>query len=215
MTINNVKIPTSVGIIDIGISNIASIERTLSEIVDEVVIVRNGSQLTSIDRLILPGVGAFPSAMKRLSESGLVADIHEFVRVLRRPLLGICLGMQLLASEGEEHELTAGLDLVKGRVRRLKESDGVRVPHVGWNSVSIEMPNNLFNGLVDGHDFYFVHSYVFDVDNKDERIATTVNGERFTAAVLSGNVVGVQFHPEKSSKIGRMLLENFCEWTPC
>ncbi len=215
MTVNKARIPTSVGIIDIGISNIASIERILSEIVEEVVMVHNGSQLTSIDRLILPGVGAFPVAMKRLEDNGLVVGIHEFVRVLRRPLLGICLGMQLLASIGEEHESTAGLDLVKGRVRRLKESDGVRIPHVGWNSVSIGMPSNLFDGLADGHDFYFVHSYVFDVDNEDERIATSANGERFTAAVLSGNVVGVQFHPEKSSKIGRLLLENFCKWTPC
>ena len=209
MTINNVKIPTSVGIIDIGISNIASIERTLSEIVDEVVIVRNGSQLTSIDRLILPGVGAFPSAMKRLSESGRVADIHEFVRVLRRPLLGICLGMQLLADRGFEGTETLGLGFIAGDVRLLKPANDLRVPHVGWNDVHTKGNARLFDGIPDGSDFYFVHSYHF-VPTMREHIAAVVEyGGEVVAAVADGNVWGAQFHPEKSSRAGFHLLKNF------
>lgn len=209
------KAPTSVGIVDVGIANLGSIERILSEVADEVVVVKDGSQLDSLDRLVLPGVGAFPIAMERLSAVGLVDDIREFAVRMKRPLLGICLGMQLLASVGEEHEVTEGLGLVAGRVRRFAEGDGVRVPHIGWNSVEIERRSEMLRNVPNESDFYFVHSFVLDVNNPINRIATSVNGERFTAAVQVENIVGVQFHPEKSSKIGRLVLSNFCEWNPC
>jgi glutamine amidotransferase len=211
----NSKAATSVGIVDVGIANLGSIERTLSELAEEVVVVKDGSQFESLERLVLPGVGAFPIAMKRLSEVGLVEDIRDYALRLNRPLLGICLGMQLLISVGEEHEVTKGLDLIGGRVRRFKENPDVRVPHVGWNSVRIDGKSDLFHEVADESDFYFVHSFVVDVEEPSLRIASSVNGERFTAAVQKANIAGVQFHPEKSSKIGRHLLRNFCEWLPC
>ena len=208
-------VPTTVGIVDVGIANLGSIERTLRETADDVVIVKETPQLSDVDRLVLPGVGAFPVAMSRLSDSGLATGIRDFAVERRRPILGICLGMQLLASVGEEHGTTPGLDLIPGRVRRFDDSYGSRIPHVGWNSVDLETPSPLFIDIPTGMDFYFVHSFVFEVRDQLSRTASTTNGERFSAVVQNDNVVGVQFHPEKSSRIGRRLLRNFCEWSPC
>ena len=208
------RIPTSVGVIDIGMANLGSIERTLSEIAQEVVVVDRPGIMSSIDRLVLPGVGAFPAAMDQLHRTGLGAEITDFAGDARRAVLGICLGMQLLSSVGEEHQETPGLGLVGGRVRRLRTTGSVRIPHVGWNSVSVS-DHPIFREIENGTDFYFVHSYVFDADDVATRIATTEHGEQFTAGVGKSNVAGVQFHPEKSSRAGRRLLRNFCEWEPC
>lgn len=208
-------VATTVGIVDVGIANLGSIERTLRDICDRVQVVTEPLMLNSLDRLILPGVGAFPVAMRRLESSGLADGIKHFVRELRRPTMGICLGMQLLASEGEEHEKTPGLDLINGRVRRFKNDNGVRIPHVGWNSVEVKRPSPIFKNVNSGNDFYFVHSFVFDVADEATLVAVAQNGESFSASVENGNVAGVQFHPEKSSRIGRVLLKNFCEWSPC
>jgi glutamine amidotransferase len=208
-------VATTVGIVDVGIANLGSIERTLREICDRVHVVKEPTDLKALDRLILPGVGAFPIAMKRLEAAGLADGIRKFVTDLQRPTLGICLGMQLLATEGEEHETTAGLNLIEGRVRRFRNTEGIRIPHVGWNSVEVKLPSPVFRSVKSGNDFYFVHSYVFDVAKESSLVAIARNGEQFSAAVASGNVVGVQFHPEKSSRIGRVLLRNFCEWSPC
>lgn len=215
MGVSTDPVATTVGIVDVGIANLGSIERTLKEICDRVVVVTEPSDLASLDRLILPGVGAFPIAMKRLEAAGLADGIRHFVNDLQRPTLGICLGMQLLATEGEEHELTAGLNLIEGRVRRFRDTAGIRVPHVGWNSVEIKRQSSIFSSVKSGNDFYFVHSYVFEVADEAALVATACNGEHFSASVERGNVAGVQFHPEKSSRIGRILLKNFCEWDPC
>jgi glutamine amidotransferase len=208
-------VPTTVGIIDVGIANLGSIERTLRETADEVVIVKEAHQISEVDRLVLPGVGAFPVAMARLSDTGLAPGIRDFAVDRRQPILGICLGMQLLASLGEEYGTTPGLDLIPGRVRRFDDSYGSRIPHVGWNSVDLEAQSPLFIDIPTGMDFYFVHSFVFEVQHQHFCSASATNGERFSAVVQSDNVVGVQFHPEKSSRIGRRLLRNFCEWSPC
>lgn len=208
-------VPTTVGIVDVGIANLGSIERTLRETADDVVIVKETRQLSDVDRLVLPGVGAFPIAMSRLSDAGLDSGIRDLAVDRRLPVLGICLGMQLLASVGEEHGTTPGLDLISGRVRRFGDSHGSRIPHVGWNSVDLEAPSPLFNDIPTGMDFYFVHSFVFEVGDQLSRVASSTNGERFSAVVQKNNVLGVQFHPEKSSRIGRRLLRNFCEWSPC
>lgn len=209
------RVSTSVGIVDLGISNLGSIEKSISEIADEVVLIRSPEHVRLMDRLIIPGVGAYPTAMERLEETGLKNAILEFSQDPCRAVLGICLGMQILSSEGEEHGLTDGLNLIAGRVRRLQPGPGYRIPHVGWNSVSVCVPHPLFVGINDGADFYFVHSYVFDVETQLASIATCDHGEVFSAAVSRGNIVGVQFHPEKSSVAGRVMLRNFCEWSPC
>lgn len=209
------KIPTTVGVIDIGIANLGSIERTLSEIADEVVIINKVGLCDAVDRLVLPGVGAYPAAMELLRTSEMSAEIRAFAARPNRAVLGICLGMQLLSSTGEEHEVTEGLNLIPGHVRKLSSSGNERIPHVGWNSVHFTSEHPLFVNIADESDFYFVHSYVFDVLHQNARIAATRHGEVFSAAVCHENVVGVQFHPEKSSRAGRTLLRNFCEWTPC
>jgi glutamine amidotransferase len=209
------KVSTVVGIVDIGIANLGSIDRTLCEIAEHVTIVREAGDLVAVDRLVLPGVGAFPVAMERLAAAGLVDSIRHFALVDEKPVLGICLGMQLLASTGEEHGLTAGLDLIGGKVRMFRRSNESRVPHVGWNSLSLLGRSELFDGVPEGVDVYFIHSYVLDLEDRGNLVATSTNGETFTAAVQSGSVMGVQFHPEKSSHIGRHILRNFCECSPC
>lgn len=203
---------TSVGIVDVGISNLGSIERILSGVADCVRIVRKPAEIDQVDRLVLPGVGAFPQAMNRLGSTGLSLAIKRFAQDRRGPVLGICLGMQLLAAVGEEHELTSGLNLIDGKVRKLS---AVRVPHVGWNAVEIRLDCALMEGIPSGTDFYFVHSYVFDPVNEQSLVATATHGERFSAVLVDRNIAGVQFHPEKSSRAGRRLLQNFCRWLPC
>lgn len=215
MASSSQKLLTTIGIVDIGLSNLGSIERSLSEICDRVTVVRNPEQLRGLDRLVLPGVGAFSVAMGRLRESGLADPISSFIRDLKRPTLGICLGMQLLADLGEEHGLNHGLGLIPGRVRKFDPQSNVRIPHVGWNSVDVRIETPLFAGIPPGQDFYFVHSYVFDLASNEYLAASATNGQTFVAAIQRSNLVGVQFHPEKSSRVGRKLLENFCRWDPC
>lgn len=215
MHLSQTRAQTSLGIVDIGLSNLGSIHRSVTELCDQVMIVTTPEQVGKVDRLILPGVGAFPAAMDRLESTGLAGEIVNFVRVLGRPTLGICLGMQLLATRGEEHQICFGLGLIEGDVRRFNESDDARVPHVGWNSVEVCRELPLFAGVGSGQDFYFVHSFRFETTNRDEVAATSKNGETFAAVIQRENLVGVQFHPEKSSHLGRRLLKNFCEWDPC
>jgi glutamine amidotransferase len=209
------RISTKVGIVDVGIANLGSISAALSEIAETVQIVRSPNDLKFVDRLVLPGVGAFPVAMERLCDVGLDHGIRDFCRGLGKPTLGICLGMQLMAGSGEEHGVTAGLNLIEGRVRRFRELPGQRVPHVGWNDVTLLRPVPLFQQIPSGTDFYFVHSYVFEVEGNEALIGTSENGEVFAAVVHRESALGVQFHPEKSSQAGRRILRNFCEWSPC
>lgn len=209
------RLNTRVGIVDLGISNLGSIDRILREIVDQVEIVKSSDQLGDLDRLVLPGVGAFPAAMQRLMASGLDKGIRDFVHGLGRPLLGICLGMQLLGEVGEEHEVTGGLGFIGGRVRRFRGAASERIPHVGWNSVTSVKHSPLMDGVVTDTDFYFVHSYLFEVTETDSLVATCENGETFAAVIENGNIFGVQFHPEKSSFAGRAVLRNFCGYSAC
>lgn len=212
MVVEQSLIETTVGVVDVGIANLGSICRSLHEIASKVVIVRTPDQLENIDRLVLPGVGAFPVAMQRLRASGLDSGVHVFAHHFQKPLLGICLGMQLLADIGEEHGRTAGLGLIAGRVRRLKVGPRQRVPHVGWNSVSAVGDSLLLKGVPLQTDFYFVHSFVFDVVDPTSSIGVCDYGENFAAIVRRANIHGVQFHPEKSSFAGRRVLKNFCEY---
>jgi len=207
--IDSRRISTRVGIVDIGIANIGSLHRCLIDIVESVNLVRTPEDLVAVDRLILPGVGSFPEAMTRLRNSDLDTSIKEFVSVHRKPLLGICLGMQLLATVGEEHRETRGLGLIEGRVRIL-EPTSIRIPHMGWNSVQPLRWSPLLEDVPENHDFYFVHSFTFVPSEHRAILAVTEYGEQFCSIVQQDNIFGVQFHPEKSSIMGQRLISNFC-----
>jgi glutamine amidotransferase len=162
------------------------------------------------ERLILPGVGAFTDGMRNLRSLGLDKTISDLVLNRKRPILGICLGMQLLATKGTEGGETAGLDILPGEVVRLENgSDKERIPHVGWNEVAIVRQAALFAQIPDKSDFYFVHSYHLKPYDEQNIVGTTQYCGHFVSAINSGNVWGVQFHPEKSGPLGKLLLKNF------
>ncbi|MEM6747768.1 MAG: imidazole glycerol phosphate synthase subunit HisH [Pseudomonadota bacterium] len=201
-------------LIDYGAGNLHSAARGLERAADapmELLVSDDPETIASADRLVLPGVGAFKSCAEGLrARPGVEEAIHEAVRVGGRPFLGICVGMQLLATRGLEHDETQGLDLIPGTVRPLEVKD-LRLPHMGWNEVEARQDHPL---LPSGLDAYFVHSFVFDTDDPDAVIAEALYGERFPAAVARDNVAGCQFHPEKSGPYGQALLANFLRWSP-
>jgi glutamine amidotransferase len=201
--------PNEVSIIDYGLGNLRSVENGLKAIGAATRLVRNPDDVFSAKRLILPGVGSFNEGMKNLRDSGMAESICAAVQG-GTPLLGICLGMQLLASYGEEGGGTAGLGLIPGVVKRLSDDAGLRVPHMGFNEVYTMSRSPLFDSVNDGSDFYFVHSYHVVVDHKEDGLAQTKYGENFMAAIHRGKVYGTQFHPEKSQGQGLQLLKNFC-----
>ncbi len=199
---------THVGLIDYGMGNRRSVEKALAHVGARVSVTHDHEQLHACDGLVLPGVGAFPKAMHNLRELGLVELIQAEVEH-GTPLLGVCLGMQLLFDRSEELGGTAGLGLIAGEVTRL-DSGGLRIPHIGWNEVRFERSSPLIAGLPGrGCPFYHVHSYAARPAEQDTFIGTTEYGERFATIVGSGSVLGVQFHPEKSSLHGLRMLESF------
>lgn len=207
-----VVIPISVGVVDCGIANLGSILRTLGKNVHKVRVVAEPTDFEGLDRVILPGVGAFPIAMKRLASQQLINPIKKAVLEDQIPLLGICLGMQLLATTGKEFEETPGLNLIPGVVDLLEpQSPEFQIPHIGWNNISILQDDSLLEGIADDTDFYFVHSYRFNLENQENLIATTNHGVDFPSVIAHGKIYGTQFHPEKSSKAGLRILRNFCE----
>jgi imidazole glycerol-phosphate synthase subunit HisH len=202
-------------IVDYGLSNLASIRRALEECRAHVTVTTDPSQVSTAAKLVLPGVGAFADGMRLLHERGLYDAIRLAVLERQVPILGICLGMQLLANTGTEHGHTPGLGLVPGTVVHIvppAEQAHLRVPHVGWNSVHVVRESPLFVGIAPGVDFYFVHSYHLVCDNPAHVVATAPYGMALTAAVQVGQVFGTQFHPEKSLPVGFQLLRNFVEY---
>jgi glutamine amidotransferase len=175
------------------------------------VITDNPADIARADRCVLPGVGAFTLAMNRICKSGLNDAIFEFVRELQRPLLGICLGMQLIGDHGEEGQGARGLGLLPARAVRLQPKDATeRIPHIGWNELVLpEVGTGLFAEIPSGTDFYFVHSYHMVCDRPEDVLATTPYCGEFVSAVGRDNLLGVQFHPEKSQRAGIRLLQNF------
>ena len=202
--------PTQITIIDYGMGNIRSVRNAFVRLGCEVKIAETAAQLQGAKALVLPGVGAFAEAMSNLHQSGMVAPLQEAVAV-GTPLLGICLGMQLLADSSEERGETEGLGLIPGRVRRIPVDANLRLPHVGWNEVVIQQRAPLFAAARDGESFYFVHTYYFDCPAQ-YRAATTDYGSAITAAVQKDHVMGVQFHPERSQNSGLKLLGGFVEY---
>ena len=210
-----------VGIIDYGVGNLGSVLRAVETLRVTPVLVDRAQDLHATDCLILPGVGHFADCVGLLQQGGWVQALHDEVLGYNRPLLGVCLGMQLLADASMEGATDAqgvpGLGLVPGRVEHLRTLGcPARVPHVGWNSIArTAAKDRLLDGIPDGTDFYFVHSYAFVPANDQDVLATTDCGVPVTAAVHRGHVWGTQFHPEKSSRAGFQLLRNFIEGPAC
>lgn len=205
---------SNVILIDYGMGNLDSVRRAVEECGGRVALSKTPSDLSAATHLILPGVGAFGAGMAGLAVRGLIEPMRTMVFERQVPFLGICLGMQLLATSGEEGGNHAGLGWIPGVVRLLKPAvPAERVPHVGWNEVHENCPSRLFEGIPSGKDFYFVHSYHFVCDDPKDRLAVTPYAGTFTAAVERGNIFGVQFHPEKSQRTGFHLLKNFLALT--
>ncbi|MFH1149951.1 MAG: imidazole glycerol phosphate synthase subunit HisH [Actinomycetota bacterium] len=195
-----------VGIIDYGMGNIRSVQKGLEKVGVRAELCSEAARLDSYRGLVLPGVGAFGDAMATLRDRGLVEPVLGQIRS-GKPLLGICLGMQLLFERSEEHGDFEGLGVIPGAVRRLP--DTVKVPHMGWNVLRQVGGRPLFDGIEEGARFYFVHSYYCDPDDDSWTIGRTPYGLEFTCAVGRDNVWGLQFHPEKSSLLGLKMLRNF------
>ena len=198
-----------VGIINYGLGNLGSIQNMLKVFGEKSIISSNPEELDKCDRYILPGVGAFDAGMKKLSESGLDVYIREKANNEKKPILGICLGMQLLGRKSEEGTLP-GLGLIPfDNIRfRLDDTD-LKVPHMGWDIVEFKQDNSLLKGLEGTQRYYFVHSYHAQCDSKENVLMTCDYGYEFAASVVKDNIMGVQFHPEKSHDFGMALLRNF------
>jgi len=202
---------TRVAVVDTGLCNVDSMWRALEECGAKAVVTAGPAELAHCDKIVLPGVGAFPDAMDILEATGLADAIREQVTVEGVPLLGVCLGMQLLATHGTEVRERAGLGLIDATVARLAPVHGERVPHIGWNEVFPRADSPLFDRVPDRTDFYFVHSYHVVCADAADVVATTPYCGEFASVVAHGSIVGTQFHPEKSQQHGLALLRSFVE----
>lgn len=199
-------------IIDYGVGNLFSLVSSFAYIGEEAKLTSDSDEIRAADRIILPGVGAFEDAARKLRESGLDKVVTEAARE-GKPLLGICLGMQMLFERSYEYGEHEGLGLIKGSVKPMRDiiPAELKIPQIGWNSLRFHGEKNpLFKYIKEGDFVYFVHSY-YGADCEDSLIASTEYGAQITAAVASGNVYGTQFHPEKSGEIGLSILKAFCE----
>jgi len=200
----------TVAIVDYGMCNLDSVARAVEECGGEAIVTDQSRDLETANRIILPGVGAFPDAMRNIRQRSLDKVLYKQVIEKQIPFLGICLGMQLLANKGFEVEEVEGLGFIPGEVHRLEQAgEDSRIPHVGWNEVHPLSDSPLFRGIAPGRDFYFVHSYHLCPRDESNVIARTPYAGGFVSAVQSGLVFGVQFHPEKSQKAGFQVLKNF------
>jgi glutamine amidotransferase len=197
-----------IGILDYGMGNLSSIYNSLDYLGFNAKIVKNSEEIQGITHLIVPGVGSFSEAMDNLKEKKLISAIESHVNS-GKPYLGICLGMQLLATTGYENGEKKGLGFIEGSVVPFKID--LHVPHVGWNNIDCLHQHPIINNT-NNIDFYFVHSYYFNVKNKKDILTLTNYEILFASTVGKNNIIGVQFHPEKSQEPGLSLLEKFCEW---
>lgn len=199
-------------IIDYGMGNIGSVLRALEECGADVTVTDNPADINKADKIILPGVGAFPDGMRALIESGWSEAIKVAVADSNKSFLGICLGMQLFATRSFEGKETQGLNLIPGSVEKLSPIlVNERVPHIGWNEVNPKRDSQLLAGIESGTDYYFVHSYHFKPDDDKNIVASSPYCGGFVSSVSRDNVFGVQFHPEKSSKAGFRIIKNFMQ----
>ena len=200
-----------IAIIDYGVGNLFSLKSSFAAIGVDAIVTSDKEVIASADKIVLPGVGAFGDAAEKLFSSGLAEVVLDEVKK-GKPLLGICLGMQLLFEKSFEYGEHKGLGLIKGEIRPIKEviPEDYKIPHIGWNALNFKGKNSLFKYLSEGDCVYFVHSY-YGANCDESVIATAEYGASLTAAVASGRVFGCQFHPEKSGKVGLNILKAFCE----
>lgn len=197
-----------IAIIDYDAGNLKSVEKALLALGEQPVITRDREVILGADKVILPGVGSFGDAMGRLHRYGLVEVIHEAVR-RQIPLLGICLGLQLLFERSDECDGVEGLGILKGEILKIPDKEGLKIPHMGWNSLDIRPGTRLFAGVEDGAYVYFVHSYYLKAEDEGIVAASAQYSAHIHAAVETGNIFACQFHPEKSSDVGLQILKNF------
>ncbi len=195
-------------IIDYDAGNIRSVVKALQTLGEEVVLTRNRDVLLKADRVILPGVGAFGDAMAKINSYGLKEVIKEIVEN-NTPFLGICLGLQLMFERSDECKDVEGLGLLKGEILRIPDTPGLKIPHIGWNSLSYPNKGRLYEGIAENSYVYFVHSYYLKAEEEDIVVASTEYGTTIHASVEKGNIFACQFHPEKSSEVGLAILKNF------
>ena len=199
-----------VAIIDYDAGNIKSVEKALLHLGEEVIITRDREQILNSDKVILPGVGAFGDAMEKLRSYGLDKVIYEVVE-RKIPFLGICLGLQLLFEKSDETPGVKGLGILPGEILRIPDKEGIKIPHMGWNSVKIKENARIFKDVPQDSYVYFVHSYYLKAGREEDVAATTEYSTLIHAAVEHDNLFACQFHPEKSSEIGLKILKNFVE----
>lgn len=199
-----------IAILDYGVGNISSVCSMLRKAGAETQVTRHASEILAADKLLLPGVGHFDHGMKMLNASGLRETLDEFALGLRRPVLGICLGSQILGKGSEEGD-TPGLGWIDMECHKFQAMPGIRVPHMGWNQIVRKKPSPLLDHMSDDARFYFVHSYKMHCADPGDVLATATHGVEFTCAVQRGNIFGTQFHPEKSLRHGLALMKAFVE----
>lgn len=199
-----------IAIIDYGMGNLASVQNAFSKMGFPTIITSRPEELLQADKVVLPGVGAFGDAIYNLRCRGIDQTIYELVQ-RQTPLLGICLGLQLLFTESEENGLHRGLNIIPGRVRRFRLPADYKVPQIGWNSVQVQPSSRMLAGIPSGSFFYFVHSYYVVPEDETVVAARTDYGVNFVSAIEQGSIMAAQFHPEKSSRLGLQILKNFGE----
>lgn len=199
-----------IAIIDYDAGNLMSVKKAFDYLGQESVITRDKETLLSADKVILPGVGAFSDAMEKLKNYGLIEVIHKII-AKGTPFFGICLGLQLLFERSDEAPGVEGLCVLKGSINRIPDGEGLKIPHMGWNSLEIKPDTKLFKGIPNQSYVYFVHSYYLEATDKSIVAATTEYGVNIHASVEKDNVFACQFHPEKSGEVGLTILKNFAE----
>ncbi len=215
----------TVAIVDYGSGNLHSAAKAFERAAHDaglgqrIVVTRDPAEVARADRVVLPGVGAFADCRRGLDAvDGMVEALEEAVRRKSRPFFGICVGMQLLAERGREYEVTDGLGWIAGEVDRITPNDpSLKIPHMGWNTLNITRPHKLVEGLAfgpQGRHAYFVHSYQLKPLNRADLVGDADYGGAVTAIVARDNIVGTQFHPEKSQRLGLALIANFLRWNP-
>lgn len=197
-------------IVDYGVGNLSSVSNMLRKAGGDVTVSRDPGEILAADKLLLPGVGHFDYGMKMLNASGLREALDRYALELRRPVLGICLGAQILGRRSEEGE-APGLGWIDMECHRFEAMPGIRVPHMGWNQITRKKPSPLLDHMAEDARFYFVHSYRMSCAQSDDVLATATHGVEFVCAVQRANIIGTQFHPEKSLRHGLALMRSFVE----
>ena len=203
-----------IGIVDYGMGNLLSVFNAFVYLGAEAMICKNPDQLLEVDRIVIPGVGAFKDCIDSLKREGFLDNLNQEVMITKKPTLGICLGMQVMAKRSFEGGMHEGLGWIDADVIKLHPSDDCKIPNIGWNEIEYNQEIPLFKGLPPKPDLYLVHSYYMKCNSQKDVVATYEYGHKVTAAILRENIFATQFHPEKSQDNGLRILENFIKWEP-